>query len=120
VKITAIRTTLVAMLFVAGSAVAGTIPAGNDGAGFEKANVKGSFGGDVKNSQLDLVLTLQQRDVGAGLVDEVKGAGAGLAGNVSKFVPMGISVVDVPEPATPLTVALGLGLVALMARRRRN
>lgn len=115
-KITAIRTTLVAMLFAAGSAVAGTIPAGNDGAAVEKA----SFAGDVKNSQLDLVLTLQARDVGAGLVDEVKGAGAGLAGTAGKFVPMGIVVVDVPEPATPLTVALGLGLVALMARRRRN
>jgi len=123
VKNYAIRTAMAAMLLVAGSAVAGTIDSASkhDAApdrlvgAFDKAgNTKGSSTrNDVKhNAQFDPALT---DNVRAGT-----DAGSPQRGDFGKITPASIVIVDVPEPATPLTVALGLGLVALMARRRRN
>jgi hypothetical protein len=122
VNIFAIRTAIAAMCFIAGSAVAGNINSasqndaapGNIVGTFDKAGSgKGNWAGnDVSNnSQLDLVLTLNERG-GRDVITP--------GGKFGKIAPASAVIVDVPEPATPLTVALGLALVALMARRRRN
>jgi hypothetical protein len=123
VNIFAIRTAMAAMLLIAGSAFAGTIDSASKHdmgpdrlvGTFDKAgNTKGSSTrNDVnRNAQFDPALTEHVRNGTE--------AGNPQRGNFGKITPASIVIVDVPEPATPLTVALGLGLVALMARRRRN
>lgn len=119
----AIRTAMAAMLLIGGSAVAGTIDSASKNfaapdrlvGSFDKAgNTKGTSPGNAvnQNAQFDPVLTQNVR----GGTD----AGAPQRGNFGKVTPASIVFVDVPEPATPLTVALGLALVGLMARRRRK